>query len=152
MRQIGIVLVVLWACLSDCSAMVGGLARAGDGAARYRREVSDTAQDCSAELNRQRELNRALEEENKRLTRLLVAEQSESRQEAERPVSVQIIRTDEGAETKGSGFEIRLRGGEAAHRGRVELKVLGSEVTDWGVICDDGWDKREADVVCRLLG
>ncbi|CAH1232239.1 PRSS12 [Branchiostoma lanceolatum] len=153
MRQIRVVLVVLVACLPGCSLAAGGLATAGDGAARYRRGVTDTVQDCSAELNRQIKLNRALEEENAQLTRLLVAQQPGNRQEAEKPTSsVQIIRTDEGAETKGPGFELRLRGGEAAHRGRVELKVHGSEVTDWGVICDDGWDKREADVVCRLLG
>ncbi|XP_050429551.1 uncharacterized protein LOC126838845 isoform X3 [Adelges cooleyi] len=46
------------------------------------------------------------------------------------------------------GYEIRLAGGNSTNEGRVEVKVLG----EWGVICDDKFDMREADVICRELG
>lgn len=32
--------------------------------------------------------------------------------------------------------------------GNVEIFHKGS----WGNVCDDDWDQREADVVCRMLG
>ncbi|XP_075216413.1 uncharacterized protein LOC142321844 isoform X2 [Lycorma delicatula] len=46
------------------------------------------------------------------------------------------------------GFEIRLVGGKTPNEGRVEVKVLGH----WGVICDDMFGMRDADVVCREAG
>ncbi|XP_025406310.1 uncharacterized protein LOC112680434 isoform X2 [Sipha flava] len=46
------------------------------------------------------------------------------------------------------GYEIRLAGGNSTNEGRVEVKVLG----EWGVICDDKFDLREANVICQELG
>ena len=44
--------------------------------------------------------------------------------------------------------DIRLVDGPAANIGRVEICLNGV----WGSVCDDGWDVRDAQVVCRQLG
>ena len=44
--------------------------------------------------------------------------------------------------------DIRLVGGGSENEGHVE--VCSGML--WGSICDDGWDSREASVVCRQLG
>ena len=44
--------------------------------------------------------------------------------------------------------DVRLNGSNLSHMGRVEIKQQGL----WHAVCSIGWDKHDADVVCRQLG
>ena len=51
------------------------------------------------------------------------------------------------AETCNDG-DVRLSDGTSKDEGRVEV-CKGEE---WGTFCDNFWDRREAQVICRQLG
>ncbi|XP_071819270.1 scavenger receptor cysteine-rich domain-containing group B protein-like isoform X2 [Apostichopus japonicus] len=55
---------------------------------------------------------------------------------------------DAGAVCSTDYDSVRLVGGSAPDEGRVEI----SYNNEWGTICDDYWQREEAEVICRQLG
>ena len=56
---------------------------------------------------------------------------------------------DPNAPTPGGGqYDVRLVGGLYAYEGRVEIFYNNT----WGSICDEGWTRADASVVCQQLG
>nr|KAG5686145.1 hypothetical protein BaRGS_024759 [Batillaria attramentaria] len=43
---------------------------------------------------------------------------------------------------------VRLVGGAGPYEGRVEINLAGQ----WSTVCDSGWDTKDAQVICRMLG
>ena len=52
------------------------------------------------------------------------------------------------AECASGLIEVRLIGGKHLYEGRVEVEHHGK----WKGVCDHGWNKKAAQVVCRMLG
>ena len=44
--------------------------------------------------------------------------------------------------------QVRLAGGTSPNSGRVEVRYHGV----WGAVCNLGWDKNDAEVICLMLG
>ncbi|XP_036406107.1 scavenger receptor class A member 5 [Megalops cyprinoides] len=55
---------------------------------------------------------------------------------------------DRGDKGEKTDMLVRLVNGTGPHEGRVEV----FHEKRWGTVCDDVWDKKDGDVVCRMLG
>ncbi|XP_078660008.1 scavenger receptor cysteine-rich domain-containing protein DMBT1-like [Branchiostoma floridae x Branchiostoma belcheri] len=109
--------------------------------------------ECRKDLGEKTKLIRDLSGELDDLRlRLMEAEATgaKRRRSADTPPSeTKINNMPTGTLARAEAWEMRLNGGLAPNRGRVELRPKGG---NWGVICDDNWDKKAADIVCRMMG
>ncbi|KAK3704230.1 hypothetical protein QZH41_007846 [Actinostola sp. cb2023] len=60
----------------------------------------------------------------------------------------QSITTDFNSVKDPPPVQVRLAGGRSPNSGRVEVRYHGA----WGTVCKLGWDTKDAEVVCRMLG
>ena len=63
------------------------------------------------------------------------------------PVASVICQGNTTSQPECSSGDLRLVGGERESEGRVEICVEGF----WGTVCDSGFGREEATVVCRQL-
>ena len=63
------------------------------------------------------------------------------------PVASVICQGNNTSQPECSSGDLRLVGGERVNEGRVEICVQGF----WGTVCDGGFGREEAVVVCRQL-
>ena len=47
-----------------------------------------------------------------------------------------------------SDYEARLVNGSSSNEGRLEVCIQG----EWGAVYQSGWERRDAQVVCKQLG
>jgi len=64
------------------------------------------------------------------------------------PVASIICQGKPSSQPECSSGNLHLVGGERESEGRVEICVEGF----WGTVCDSGFGREEATVVCRQLG
>ena len=64
------------------------------------------------------------------------------------PIASVICQGNTTSQSECSSENLRLVGGERENEGTVEICLEGF----WGTVCDSGFGREEATVVCRQLG